>query len=336
MADRHHRHPSEPYHAGADLSSRREARLRVVLILNLVIVAGQAVFGVIAHSLGLLADAGHNLADVAAVGLSWMAVRWTRRAPTDRRSFGYHRGTILAAQANAASVLAVTVLIVYEAIRRLLHPQTVDGGVVVVVAAVGLAINAACAWLLREPGHDLNMRSALLHMTGDAAASLGVALAGAVILLTGRFARLDPAVSLMIAGLIAAQAWQLLRATNDVLLESTPHGVDPNQVADLVLSVEGVDDLHDLHIWSLSSDVRALSAHVLLSGHPTLEEAQQVGNRIKAVVAAPFGITHATLELECEGCVEEGSGCTIESVAPDQPAPHSHRHGRHRIGRRER
>jgi len=293
--------------------------------LNVVIVVVQVVFGLAANSLGLLADAGHNLTDAVAVLASLAAVRLARRRPTSERSFGYHRGTILAAQANAATILAITVLIVYEGVRRLIHPEAVSGGVVVIVAASAAAANLIAALALREGhshghvGHDhdeaegdLNMRSALLHMVGDALASVGVAVAGAVILLSGRFDRLDPIVSMGIGLLIAYQAWKLMRASTDVLLESTPAGLDLSRLTSTMAAVAGVEQVHDLHVWSLSSEVRALSAHLVLSGHPSLEEAQVVGEAVKVAVTRRFRIAHATLELECESCGDDGDWCAMD------------------------
>lgn len=336
----------------------RQQRLGLALAANLVIVVAQVVFGLAAKSLGLLADAGHNMTDVAAVGLSLVAVRWATRAPTEDRSFGYHRGTILAALANAAGILTVTVVIAFEAVRRLQHPQSVHGGLVVVVALVAFVINGAAALLLSEghPGHahggggnghdghghghghggsgddrDLNMRSAVLHMASDAGASLGVAAAGAVILVTGRYLWLDPAVSLAIGALIAWHAMKLLRASVDVLLESTPAGLDLSQLAAAMADVTGVEAVHDLHVWSLSSEVRALSAHVVLDGHPTLEEAQVVGGRVKANIGPAWRIAHATLELECEACEDVGDPCAISVDASlgDRLQEPRLRHGDH-------
>lgn len=286
----------------------RSARLTLALGLNLALVAAQVAFGLGAHSLGLLADAGHNLSDVAAVLVSLVAVRWARRAPTAERSYGYHRGTILAALANAAAILAVTVMIVYEGVRRLGDPEPVRGGLVVAVALTAFAINAASAMVLRDPGSDLNMASALLHMVGDAVASLGVAVAGLVILLTGRLLWLDPVVSMAIGLLIAVEALLLVRQAADVLLESTPRDVDLERLTSAMRTVEGVDGVHDLHVWSLSSEVRALSAHLVLAGHPSLEQAQEVGERVKHAIGPPFAIAHSTLELECEPCADCGQG----------------------------
>jgi cobalt-zinc-cadmium efflux system protein len=290
-------------------------------------VFGQLAFGLVARSLGLVADAGHNLSDVAAVVASLVAVRWARRAPTAERSYGYHRGTILAALANAAAVLAVTGFIFYEGALRLAHPEPVRGGVVVLVALVAFGVNAGAAVLLHEPGVDLNMRSALLHMAGDALASLGVALAGLVILLSGGLEWLDPVVSMAIGALIAVEAFLLVRQAAEVLLESTPKDVDLLRLTAVMGDVDGVEDVHDLHVWSLSSEVRALSAHVVLTGHPSLEEAQVVGDRVKTAVAGPFAIAHSTLELECEPCVDGDCGPCGMDAAPPATAPRRHSHG---------
>jgi len=282
-----------------------------VLILNVAIVVGEGVAGILSGSLGLLADAAHNLTDVVGVAGALIAVIWTRRPPTEQHSYGYHRGTVLAAQANAALILAATVLIVLEATRRLVEPSSVDGTAVVVVGAIALLANAFSAVLLWEREDDLNMRAALLHMAADAGASVGVVFAGVVILVTGGFTRVDPIVSMGIALVIGWQAWKMLWSTAEVLLESTPRGVEVQELSSAIEAVSGVDEVHDLHVWSLSSDVRALSAHLILTGHPTLEEAQATGARAKAAISGPFRIAHATFELECEGCIDDGSWCAI-------------------------
>ena len=335
------RYPHEV--ATPSVSDRRERRLLIAVALNVVIVAMQIGFGVVARSLGLIADAGHNLTDVAALAVSLIAVRWARRRPTPQRSFGYHRATILAALANAASILAITVFIVYEGVRRLLHPSEVRGGLVVIVALIAAAANLVGALAIREShgghdhgghdhddadydhasdgdrekggaGEDLNMRSAMLHLVGDSAASIGVAIAGVIILVTGRFFWIDPLVSMIIAVLLAVQAWKVVRAAADVLLESTPRGLSIEAVSSVISAVPGVEQMHDLHVWSLSSEVRALSAHVVLSGHPTLEEAQVVANAVKMAIGERFAIAHATLKLECESCAPEGDWCAIDEI----------------------
>ncbi|MFN8585969.1 MAG: cation diffusion facilitator family transporter [Dehalococcoidia bacterium] len=295
---------------GGVIWSRRRRRLTFVLILNLAVVVGEGTGGMLSGSLGLLADAAHNLTDVIGVAAALLAVIWTRRPPDEQRTYGYHRGTVLAAQANAALMLAATALIFYEGSRRLMHPPSVDGPAVVIVGVVALAANSFSAVLLWEREEDLNMRAALLHMAADAGASLGVVLGGALIFVTG-LTRVDPVVSVSIALVIGWQAWKMLWSTGEVLLESTPKGVKVHELSRAIEAVEGIDAVHDLHVWSLSSDVNALSAHLILAGHPTLEQAQETGTRAKAAISTPFRIAHATFELECEGCIDDGSWCVI-------------------------
>jgi cobalt-zinc-cadmium efflux system protein len=293
-------------------------RLAVALLLNLGIVAAQAVAGFGAHSVGLLADAGHNLVDGAGLGLSLLAVYMARRPPTPERSFGYHRSTVLAAQANAGAICVITVLVVAESVHRFFSPQAVQGGPMVVVAAVALVVDAIAALVLwdRSSRDTFTVRTAVLHMGGDALASLGVVVAGLVILVTGRFAWLDPAVGLGIAALIAWGAVGLLRSTTDVLLESAPYGLDVADLERAMAEVRGIDGVHDLHVWSLSAEIRALSAHLVLSGHPTLEEAQATGVEVRRAIADGFRIAHATLELECETCSDNISGCAMDELPP--------------------
>lgn len=295
----------------------RSTRLGLALGLNVLLVLGEAAGGLAGRSTGLLADAVHNLTDAAGLLLALVAVRFALRSPTGKRSFGYHRATILTALANAGAVVAAIVLIVVEAARRIAHPVPIHAGTVVVVAAVSLVLNGFAVLLMHDRSHDLNMRAGMMHMAGDAAASLGVLAAGAVILATGRLELLDPAVSLGIALLVAVKAWGLARESVDVLLESTPADVDLASLGASVLATPGVAGVHDVHCWSLSSEVRALSAHVVLTGHPTLEQAQVVGERVKKGLFTDWRIAHATLELECEACVDDTSdACNIDGRPP--------------------
>jgi len=280
------------------VSVGRSRRLVIALALNVVLVAGQVVFGLAAHSLGLLADGAHNVADVFAVGVSLVAVQLSRRPPTATHSYGWHRATILAALGNAVLILAVTAVIVVEAVVRLGHSEPVRGGVMLVVALAATALNVGAALVLRERRVDLNMRSSFLHMAADAGASLGVAAAGAVILTTGRLDWLDPAVSIMIGVVVAAEAWRLVRTAVDVLLESTPSDVDLDDLGAAMAGIDRAAGVHDVHVWSLSSGIRVLSAHVTLTGLPSLADAEAVGDRMKVMLADRYGIAHATLELE--------------------------------------
>jgi cobalt-zinc-cadmium efflux system protein len=247
--------------------------------------------------------------------MSLVAVRFALRPRDPEHSFGYHRGTILAALGNAAIIAAVTAAIVVVGVDRLLHPQAVHGTIVVGVALGAFALNAVLALLLRDGGSDLNMRAAALHMSADAVASLVVAAAGGLILIDPHLRRADPIASLAVGALIIIEAYRLLRASLDVLLESAPADVDLVALTGAMATIPGVAEVHDLHVWSLSSEVRALSAHVVVVGHPTLEEAQLIGDQVKAAVAQPFTIAHTTLELECERCSdEEADPCLMDSL----------------------
>jgi cobalt-zinc-cadmium efflux system protein len=317
-------------------NERRQRRLIIAIALNVAVVVGQVAWGISAHSLGLIADAGHNLADVAGLAIAVIALRYSVRRATMARSYGHHRGTILAALANGALLLAVTGYIAIAAVVRLLHPRPVNGAVVLTVALAAAAMNGIGAALVHERpagdrlAHrtsDLNMSAATLHLVGDAAVSLAVAVAGLLIVVTHGTTWLDPAVSLLVCVAIAVLAVRVVHRSADVLLESTPRAIDPEQVLDAVRALPTVVDVHDLHVWSLSSDIYALSAHVLLAGHPTLEQAQATADAIKRELAGSFAIGHATLEMECEACPEpDPCALDIASSSSGMAALHPHHH----------
>jgi cobalt-zinc-cadmium efflux system protein len=295
----------------------RSRRLVWALVCDLTIAVTEVVGGFLAHSAGLLATAGHDLADAGALGLALVATRLVTRPATPARSFGFHRVTILTALANAVAIVVASVLVGVLAVHRILHPAHVRGGIVVAFAGVALLGNGLAAFIVHDRTRDLNMRTATLHLAGDALAALGVMGAGAVILATGHFDVLDPAISLAIAALVIVEAVVLVRQSVDVLLESTPRDVPLEDLARSMQEVEGVTDVHDLHCWSLSNDVRALSAHVVLAGHPTLEEAQVIGDVLKGRLRDHHEIAHATIELECERCAEPSEEvCAIDSSLP--------------------
>jgi cobalt-zinc-cadmium efflux system protein len=304
----------------------RTRRLTVSIALNVVLVAVQVVFGLIAHSVGLLADAGHNITDVAGLVLSLVAVRLVLRPRSAARSFGNHRATILAALANAVIITAVTLVIVGESIRRFSHPVHVEAGIVVAVAAGALVVNGIAALVLRDGTKDLNMRAAVLHMFGDALASLAVLVAGAVLLAVPSATWLDPASALVVAAIIVFEAFGVFRESVSVLLESTPGDVDLDELTATMAGVPGVAEVHDLHVWSLSSEMRVLSAHLVMTGHPTLEEAQLVGDQVKLAIGSPYAISHSTLELECERCSDDVDDPCHMEVPEHLPAGAVHHH----------
>jgi cobalt-zinc-cadmium efflux system protein len=304
----------------------RTRRLGVSLVLVAALAAVEAGFGVIAHSTGLVADAGHNLSDLGGLLLSLVAVRLALRPPSDARSFGNHRATILAALANASLIAVVTVLIVLASVHRLAHPEHVHAGLVIVVASLGLLVNASAALVLRDGTDDLNMRSALLHMAGDALASLMVVVAAIVLVFAPSATWLDPVSALAVAAVIVYQAVGVFGASIAILLESTPPDLDLAELTATMAGASGVSEVHDLHVWSLSREIRLLSAHMVLTGHPSLEEAQRVGDRVKATIAGRFGISHTTLELECERCNDEEDPCGMERVETPSPSAVSAHH----------
>jgi len=297
----------------------RSGRLWTALGLNAALVAGEIVAAVVAHSAGLVSDAGHNVADVAAVVLALSAVRWATRPRTETRSFGNHRGTILAALANAGLLAVVTCAVAALGIVRLVNPVNVDGPVVAGVAGIALVVNAFAAIVLREGRRDLNVRSVAAHLWADVAASAAVVVAGVVIAFAGPSAdRADPAASLAVAALVLVQAIRIVRESSDVLLESTPTDVSVRALREVMTAVPGVDEVHDLHVWSISSDYRALSAHLVLSGHPSLEAAQAIGGDVRERVAGRFDIAHTTFEMECERCDDEAADpCAADGRLPD-------------------
>jgi len=311
----------------------RTRRLVVSLSLNVALVVVQLCFAAVARSTGLAADAGHNLVDVGGLALSLVAVRLALRPASPARSFGYHRATILAALTNACLVVAVTLLIVIGSALRLAHPVPVRGGIMVAVAACGLVVNTVVVAILRDRSGDLNLRAAVVHAAGDALSSLAVVVAGVVLLLAPTATWADPASALVVAGVIVVQASRIVGRSVSVLLESTPTDLDLAALEGTMVAVPGVSQVHDLHAWSLSTDLRLLSAHVVVAGHPTLEEAQATGERVKRAVAVPFAIAHTTLELECERCEDsEDTHCRMapapaEAVGAGPPVerPSGHR-----------
>lgn len=280
----------------------REWRLRAVFALNGAMIIGLIVVGLAAHSLGLISAAGDYIADALSIGLSITAVRLARRAPTARRSFGYGRSTVLAALVNAALVVATCAAVVVVAIQRLIGVTPQVHGVPVIVMSCVAALAMTGGALILRGDNDLNVRAVLLDTVADAATAFGVALVGVVILTSHGTYWLDPTVALGVAVIIGYRAIGLVREVSDVLMESTPRDVDVSAIDAAFREGSDVLDVHDLHVWGLSSDARLLSAHLVLAGHPSLEAAQEVVERAKSMLATRFGVQHATLETECEPC----------------------------------
>lgn len=296
MSGHSHSHSHGHSHAGHSHGAGAAVRaLAVALALNVAYTVFEAIVGLSTGSLALLADAGHNLSDVfalaIALGASWLA----QRPPTAKRSFGYKRAEILAAFINALSLVVIALLIGFEAIRRIGNPPDVPGGWLIVVAAIGIVINAAgAAMLVRGSRDNLNLRASFIHLAGDALGSALVIVAGVVIVLTG-FEQADTIASFLLAILILASAWGVLRDSTAILMEQTPDGIEPDEVEAAILSIPGVKSFHDLHVWTISSGFDALAAHVLVGKD---EDCHQRRRDLEAVLAERFGIEHTTLQVD--------------------------------------
>jgi cobalt-zinc-cadmium efflux system protein len=301
VAHDHHAHGAATAGSGASHQARVRA-LQIALAANGGFFVVQLIAGIAFGSLALIADSAHMASDVVALALALLAQALSTRPASNRNTYGMLRAEVLAAQANAAALVLVSGWVVYEAVQRFSNPEPIDGLGVLVVGALGLAVNAGSAWVIgRSSGGSLNLRGAFLHLASDAAGSVGVVLAGAIVLATGAD-WVDPLVSILISVLVLVAAWHLLRDATRVLLEGVPKGLDVDAVERSLRTADGVEAVHHLHVWSLGSETPALSAHVVLTGELTLHEAQARGERLKHDLADQFGIEHATLELECHTC----------------------------------
>ncbi len=279
--------------------------LRIALVANGAFLVVQLVAGIVFGSLALIADSAHMASDVVALGIAMLAQVLSTRPASNRNTYGMTRAEVLAAQANAVVLVVVSGWVCFEAVHRLSDPEPIDGLGVLVVGALGLLVNAGSAWgIARFAGQSLNLRGAFLHLASDAVGSVGVVIAGAVVLATGA-EWVDPVVSILISILVLVAAWHLLRDATRVLLEGVPKGLDVAALEQALVEAEGVEAVHHLHVWSIGSETAALSAHIVLAGEMTLHQAQTRGNSLKANLAEQFGIEHATLELECHTCEDD-------------------------------
>ena len=276
--------------------------------LTLAFVMVEAISGWLSHSLALLSDAGHNLADAAALGFSWYALSIAHKPSHEGMTFGYHRVGIFAALANAVSLVLIAVFIGWEALGRIREPQAANGSVMVVVAVAAIVVNLAIGlWLHKGSKDDLNIRSAYLHMLGDAVSAFGVVIAGALVA-TMHLPVADPVVSLLIAGLILYSSYGVLRESCNVLLEGTPAGMDMPAVIASIKNVGGVLDVHDLHVWMVGPGVVACSCHILVA-EQSIREGQQVLRAVVHDIERRFHITHTTIQVEVEGCDADDMYC---------------------------
>jgi cobalt-zinc-cadmium efflux system protein len=298
-----------------DRSTPLERRYVWALALTALILIAEVAGGILTGSLALLSDAAHILLDVLALGMSYAALRVAARPADDRHTYGFHRWQVLVALANGLTLLVVAYFICREAVGRLREPEPILAGPMLAVAAVGLLVNLVVLRILHDHDReDLNTRSAFLHVLGDALSSIGVLAAGAVILLTGWTAA-DPLASILIGGVILVGAWRVLKEAMHILVEGTPEGIGLTEVRAAIQGQEGVIEVHDLHIWSVSPGYVALSAHVT-TAECSLADAQAIQKALRTLLAERFHIAHSTLQLECAACGHDPAGCGPAQARP--------------------
>ncbi len=310
-----------PSGSGAD---RTKSVLRFSLLATLAYVVVTFVAGLRAHSLALLSEAGHNASDFLALLLSFAAVYFQTRPASNSKTFGYQRAGVLAAFINAATLIVISLWIGVEAVHRLQAPVTVQPRLMMIVAAAGVVMNGVIAALLWGVARDVNMRSAFLHMAGDTLSTAAVIAGGAGILLTGQN-WIDPVLSLVIAALILWSSLGIVRETLNILLEGTPRGVSLKEIRSGMEAVEGVINVHDLHVWSLGSQSRAMACHVCIADIPPSESAC-ILERLNHVLKEHFHIAHTTIQFEHTGCGEL-DGCVVPIEQMASAHDHGHHHG---------
>lgn len=291
----HHHHGHDHQHGGVFHSHAPAGKMKLAFFLTLVILIVEVLGGWISGSLALLSDAGHVLTDIAALGLSWYAMKQAERPSNEKMTYGYYRAGILAAFINGITLIVITLWILFEAYHRFQHPEHVTPTWMFISAAIGLGLNLYLGLGMRHED-DMNVKSAVLHMLGDAAASAGVIVGGIIILFTHWYV-VDPILSVLIALLIAVGAWRIVKQTVVILMEGTPNDVDLNKVIDAVRSVPGVQNVHDLHVWTITSGKNALSCHIALNGSTTVTASQSVVREIEHRLAH-LNIGHVTIQTE--------------------------------------
>ncbi len=307
-------------HASDTRSSTTSRVLRISLVVTLAYIVLLVVAGLRAHSLALLSEAGHNLSDFVALLMSWGAVYLQGKPPSARKTFGYNRAGVLVAFVNGLSLVLIAFYILYEAFRRLQTPVEVHAGIMIWVAAAGVVMNGAIALLLMRGHRDINLRSALLHEIGDTLSTAAVIAGGITIALTGE-RWIDPALSVGIGVMILWSSIGIIRESLNILLEGTPSGMELQRIEAIIRAIPGVNDVHDLHVWSIGSDTHSLSCHVAIADMPA-SESEGILRLIREQMGERFHIHHTTIQFELAVC-EVADGCVIP-ISPAHESGHSH------------
>ena len=306
--------PSPTHSHIGDLANQTTKRLALSLGLTAAFVVIEIIAGIFGNSLALLTDAAHNFTDVIALGLSWYAVKLATQPAHAGKTFGYHRVGILVALVNSTTLVLIALGIFYEAWKRFISPPEVDSAILIGVGALAFFINLGTAWLVKSGSeHDLNLRSTFLHLMGDVMSTLGAVAAGIIIAFTN-WNWLDPLVSVLIGVFILWNAWGILRQSIHILLESTPESINMDSMVSDLLAVEGVRDIHDLHVWSINEDLRALSAHIT-TDDVLVSAGLPIQRNLNEILMRKYNIRHATLQLECECVVQSFLYCDIHESA---------------------
>jgi cobalt-zinc-cadmium efflux system protein len=284
--------------------------LRWSLVATTLFAVIEAFAGWKAHSLALLSDSGHNFTDALALGLAWIGFYIQSKPADETKTYGYHRASVLSAFVNALTLVALSAWILYESIDRLRTPESVQETIMIAVAGLGLVVNASIMVALRAASrNDINIRSAFVHMLGDALGSVAI-VAGALVIRSTGWVRVDPLLSIAIAILIVWTAWDIIRESLNILLEGLPRGIQLRDVTDAMAAVEGVLGVHDLHIWSLGSSTHAMSCHVRIDDVPP-SSSDAILRRINDLLEHRFGISHTTIQFEHTSCAISETGCAI-------------------------
>ena len=307
-------------HASASNDSTTSRVLRISLVITLGYIVLLVIAGIRAHSLALLSEAGHNLSDFFALLLSWGAVYLSGRSPNARKTFGYSRAGVLAAFVNGLTLVLISFYIWYEAFRRLLNPVDVHPGLMIWVAAAGVAMNGGIALLLLRGRRDINLRSAIIHEIGDTLSTAAVIIGGVAIALTGQ-RWIDPALSVGIGVMILWSSTGIIRESLNILLEGIPSGMALESIESSIRAIPGVNDVHDLHVWSIGSDTHSLSCHVSIADMRA-SESENLLRQIRDELGSRFHIHHTTIQFENAVC-EVAHGCLIPA-SPDHEHTHEH------------